>query len=167
MWTDWDTFFQGSFFASFALGWVITNGAGLASYLIDTIRRRMMMTSGEEVKYFFVTLLVLVWFLVMTNSSSSSLVRSMDLEVLNYDVISQLHEWWWTNPSQICINSWNMMKLNHLKKFWFNTHYYKTKKKWKGKMNNNRNFIKQLVGTGRCSLTYQMEKRRYRQNWHS
>ncbi|KAG8488759.1 hypothetical protein CXB51_016783 [Gossypium anomalum] len=40
-----------SFFASFALGWVITNGAGLASYPIDTVRRRMMMTSGEAVKY--------------------------------------------------------------------------------------------------------------------
>lgn len=43
--------FQDSFFASFALGWVITNGAGLASYPIDTVRRRMMMTSGEAVKY--------------------------------------------------------------------------------------------------------------------
>jgi len=40
-----------SFFASFALGWVITNGAGLASYTIDPLRRRMMMTSGEAVKY--------------------------------------------------------------------------------------------------------------------
>ncbi|KAE8676814.1 ADP,ATP carrier protein 1 [Hibiscus syriacus] len=39
------------FFASFALGWLITNGAGLASYPIDTVRRRMMMTSGEAVKY--------------------------------------------------------------------------------------------------------------------
>ncbi|KAF2312031.1 hypothetical protein GH714_027808 [Hevea brasiliensis] len=37
---------QDSFFASFALGWVITNGAGLASYPIDTVRRRMMMTSA-------------------------------------------------------------------------------------------------------------------------
>ncbi|XP_048430805.1 ADP,ATP carrier protein 1, mitochondrial-like [Pyrus x bretschneideri] len=43
--------FQDSFFASFGLGWVITNGAGLASYPIDTVRRRMMMTSGEAVKY--------------------------------------------------------------------------------------------------------------------
>ncbi|KAJ6836333.1 ADP,ATP carrier protein 1, mitochondrial-like [Iris pallida] len=42
---------QDSFLASFALGWVITNGAGLASYPIDTVRRRMMMTSGEAVKY--------------------------------------------------------------------------------------------------------------------
>lgn len=42
---------QDSFFASFALGWVITNGAGLASYPIDTVRRRMMMTSGQAVKY--------------------------------------------------------------------------------------------------------------------
>lgn len=30
---------------------MITNGAGLASYPIDTVRRRMMMTSGEAVKY--------------------------------------------------------------------------------------------------------------------
>ncbi|KAE8702028.1 ADP,ATP carrier protein 1 [Hibiscus syriacus] len=42
---------QDSFFASFALGWLITSGAGLASYPIDTVRRRMMMTSGEAVKY--------------------------------------------------------------------------------------------------------------------
>lgn len=42
---------QGSFLASFFLGWAITIGAGLASYPIDTVRRRMMMTSGEAVKY--------------------------------------------------------------------------------------------------------------------
>ncbi|XP_004306530.1 PREDICTED: ADP,ATP carrier protein 1, mitochondrial-like [Fragaria vesca subsp. vesca] len=42
---------QDSFFASFALGWVITINAGLASYPFDTVRRRMMMTSGEAVKY--------------------------------------------------------------------------------------------------------------------
>ncbi|KAJ0038786.1 hypothetical protein Pint_24020 [Pistacia integerrima] len=42
---------QDSFFASFALGWLITNGAGLSAYPIDTVRRRMMMTSGEAVKY--------------------------------------------------------------------------------------------------------------------
>ena len=42
---------QDSFFASFALGWLITIGASLASYPIDTVRRRMMMTSGEAVKY--------------------------------------------------------------------------------------------------------------------
>jgi len=42
---------QNSFIASFGLGYVITIGAGLASYPIDTIRRRMMMTSGEAVKY--------------------------------------------------------------------------------------------------------------------
>ncbi|XP_050223754.1 ADP,ATP carrier protein 1, mitochondrial-like [Mercurialis annua] len=42
---------QDNFMASFALGWVVTNGAGMASYPIDTIRRRMMMTSGEAVKY--------------------------------------------------------------------------------------------------------------------
>jgi len=40
-----------SFVASFALGWVVTIVAGLASYPLDTIRRRMMMTSGAAVKY--------------------------------------------------------------------------------------------------------------------
>ncbi|SAM08756.1 hypothetical protein [Absidia glauca] len=40
-----------SFLASFALGWAVTTGAGLASYPIDTVRRRMMMTSGAAVKY--------------------------------------------------------------------------------------------------------------------
>ncbi|KAF7559224.1 hypothetical protein G7046_g4946 [Stylonectria norvegica] len=40
-----------NFFASFILGWVVTTGAGIASYPLDTIRRRMMMTSGEAVKY--------------------------------------------------------------------------------------------------------------------
>ncbi|XP_050386047.1 ADP,ATP carrier protein 1, mitochondrial-like [Argentina anserina] len=42
---------QDNFFASFALGFFVTNGAALASYPIDTVRRRMMMTSGEAVKY--------------------------------------------------------------------------------------------------------------------
>ncbi|KAG1363851.1 ADP,ATP carrier protein 1, mitochondrial-like [Cocos nucifera] len=42
---------QDSFFASFALGWLITIGAGLVSYPLDTVRRRMMMTSGEAIKY--------------------------------------------------------------------------------------------------------------------
>lgn len=42
---------EGSFAASFALGWCVTTGAGIASYPLDTIRRRMMMTSGEAVKY--------------------------------------------------------------------------------------------------------------------
>lgn len=40
-----------SFFATFVHGWLITNGAGLASNPIDTARRRMMMTLGEAVKY--------------------------------------------------------------------------------------------------------------------
>jgi solute carrier family 25 (adenine nucleotide translocator) protein 4/5/6/31 len=40
-----------NFMATFALGWVVTIAAGLASYPLDTIRRRMMMTSGEAVKY--------------------------------------------------------------------------------------------------------------------
>jgi len=40
-----------SFAASFALGYVVTVAAGLASYPLDTIRRRMMMTSGAAVKY--------------------------------------------------------------------------------------------------------------------
>jgi len=43
--------YQNNFLASFALGWAITIGAGLASYPLDTVRRRMMMTSGEAVKY--------------------------------------------------------------------------------------------------------------------
>jgi solute carrier family 25 (adenine nucleotide translocator) protein 4/5/6/31 len=42
---------QDNFLVTFALGWVVTIGAGLASYPLDTIRRRMMMTSGEKVKY--------------------------------------------------------------------------------------------------------------------
>nr|AAN04660.1 hydrogenosomal ATP/ADP carrier [Neocallimastix frontalis] len=42
---------EGSFAASFILGWGVTTVAGIASYPIDTIRRRMMMTSGETVKY--------------------------------------------------------------------------------------------------------------------
>lgn len=36
---------------SFALAWVITTTAGLASYPIDTVRRRMMMTTGQADKY--------------------------------------------------------------------------------------------------------------------
>lgn len=42
---------QGNVLASFALGWVVTTSAGLASYPLDTIRRRMMMTSGGAVHY--------------------------------------------------------------------------------------------------------------------
>merc|ERR1712043_17145 len=42
---------NGSFMASFLLGWAVTVVSGLASYPIDTIRRRMMMTSGGGVKY--------------------------------------------------------------------------------------------------------------------
>jgi solute carrier family 25 (adenine nucleotide translocator) protein 4/5/6/31 len=42
---------EGSFLASFALGWTVTTAAGIASYPLDTVRRRMMMTSGEAVKY--------------------------------------------------------------------------------------------------------------------
>ncbi|KAJ7596982.1 mitochondrial carrier [Mycena floridula] len=42
---------EGSFLASFGLGWGVTVGAGLASYPLDTIRRRMMMTSGSAVHY--------------------------------------------------------------------------------------------------------------------
>jgi len=40
-----------NFAVNFALGWIVTTVAGLASYPIDTIRRRMMMTSGAAVKY--------------------------------------------------------------------------------------------------------------------
>ncbi|EIW72371.1 hypothetical protein TREMEDRAFT_41701 [Tremella mesenterica DSM 1558] len=42
---------EGNFAASFALGWGVTTGAGLASYPLDTIRRRMMMTSGSKTHY--------------------------------------------------------------------------------------------------------------------
>jgi len=42
---------EGNFLASFALGWLVTTGAGICSYPLDTVRRRMMMTSGEAVKY--------------------------------------------------------------------------------------------------------------------
>ena len=42
---------EGSFLASFMLGWGVTIGAGLASYPLDTVRRRMMMTSGEKVRF--------------------------------------------------------------------------------------------------------------------
>jgi len=42
---------ENNFLASFALGWAVTTGAGVASYPLDTVRRRMMMTSGEAVKY--------------------------------------------------------------------------------------------------------------------
>ncbi|PPQ76126.1 hypothetical protein CVT26_011657 [Gymnopilus dilepis] len=42
---------EGSFIASFALGWTVTTVAGLCSYPLDTIRRRMMMTSGSNVHY--------------------------------------------------------------------------------------------------------------------
>jgi len=43
--------YKNNFTVTFALGWIVTTTAGLASYPIDTIRRRMMMTSGEAVKY--------------------------------------------------------------------------------------------------------------------
>ncbi|CAL9731863.1 ADP,ATP carrier protein 3 [Monosporozyma unispora] len=42
---------DGSFLASFLLGWVVTTGASTCSYPLDTVRRRMMMTSGQAVKY--------------------------------------------------------------------------------------------------------------------
>ncbi|ODQ63706.1 major ADP/ATP carrier of the mitochondrial inner membrane [Nadsonia fulvescens var. elongata DSM 6958] len=42
---------EGSFLASFLLGWIITTGASTASYPLDTVRRRMMMTSGQTIKY--------------------------------------------------------------------------------------------------------------------
>ena len=42
---------EGSFLASFLLGWAVTTGASTASYPLDTVRRRMMMTSGQAVKY--------------------------------------------------------------------------------------------------------------------
>lgn len=42
---------QSTLAVRFAVGYVVTVVAGLASYPIDTIRRRMMMTSGGAVKY--------------------------------------------------------------------------------------------------------------------
>ncbi|KAJ7273288.1 mitochondrial carrier [Mycena rebaudengoi] len=42
---------EGSFLASFALGWGVTTAAGIMAYPMDTIRRRMMMTSGSGVHY--------------------------------------------------------------------------------------------------------------------
>ncbi|KAF8586088.1 mitochondrial carrier [Ramaria rubella] len=42
---------KGNFLASFSVGWVVTTGAAIAAYPLDTIRRRMMMTSGEKVRY--------------------------------------------------------------------------------------------------------------------
>ncbi|KAJ6630608.1 mitochondrial carrier domain-containing protein [Mycena sp. CBHHK59/15] len=42
---------EGSFLASFALGWGVTTAAGIMAYPMDTIRRRMMMTSGSGTHY--------------------------------------------------------------------------------------------------------------------
>ncbi|KAJ7087884.1 mitochondrial carrier [Mycena epipterygia] len=42
---------EGSFLASFALGWAVTTGAGIMAYPMDTIRRRMMMRSGTGTHY--------------------------------------------------------------------------------------------------------------------
>jgi len=42
---------QGSFVASFLLGWVVTTCSSIVAYPLDTIRRRMMMTSGTKVHY--------------------------------------------------------------------------------------------------------------------
>ncbi|KAG0336530.1 ADP/ATP carrier protein [Podila humilis] len=42
---------QGSFLATFVLGFGVTNLGSFVAYPIDTVRRRMMMTSGEAVKY--------------------------------------------------------------------------------------------------------------------
>ncbi|KAF8314254.1 mitochondrial carrier [Clavulina sp. PMI_390] len=42
---------KGNFFASFALGYVVTTTSSLAAYPMDTIRRRMMMTSGTNQHY--------------------------------------------------------------------------------------------------------------------
>ncbi|KAL5065067.1 hypothetical protein RYX36_026804, partial [Vicia faba] len=42
---------QDNFYAIFVLGWGVIDGASVASYPFDTVRKRMMMTSGEAVKY--------------------------------------------------------------------------------------------------------------------
>jgi solute carrier family 25 (mitochondrial adenine nucleotide translocator), member 4/5/6/31 len=39
--------YKNNIVATFLLGWLVTTGAGLASYPTDTIRQRMMMTSGK------------------------------------------------------------------------------------------------------------------------
>ncbi|KAF8992761.1 hypothetical protein BDZ89DRAFT_1150908 [Hymenopellis radicata] len=46
---------EGSFMASFLLGWGVTVSAGLTSYPLDTIHLRMMMTSGSGVNYKSIT----------------------------------------------------------------------------------------------------------------
>lgn len=43
--------FEGSFVASFLLGWSVTTVSGLCAYPFDTLRRRMMLTSGQPLKY--------------------------------------------------------------------------------------------------------------------
>ncbi|CAI0427386.1 unnamed protein product [Linum tenue] len=42
---------EGSFLASFLLGWSITTVSGVCAYPFDTVRRRMMLTSGQPNKY--------------------------------------------------------------------------------------------------------------------
>ncbi|KAK1379732.1 hypothetical protein POM88_026476 [Heracleum sosnowskyi] len=72
---------QDSFFASFELGWVIINGAGVASYSVDIVRRRMMMTTGEANLYVAHVEKVVVagcqdcHLLVVLLTSSGSIVR--------------------------------------------------------------------------------------------
>lgn len=70
---------QDSFFASFALCWLITNDAGLASYPMETVRRRMMMTSGEAVKHksFFDAFAQ-----VLKNEGIKSLFKGADANIL-------------------------------------------------------------------------------------
>jgi len=71
--------YQNSFLASFALGWAITIGAGLASYPLDTVRRRMMMTSGEAVKY---TSSIACAKQIMANEGVSSFFKGAGANVL-------------------------------------------------------------------------------------
>ncbi|KAL4367345.1 hypothetical protein GQ457_05G002130 [Hibiscus cannabinus] len=70
---------QDSFFASFSLGWLITNGAGLAPYPIDTVRRRMMMTSGEVVKY---NSSLDAFSQILKNEGAKSLLKSVGANIL-------------------------------------------------------------------------------------
>ncbi|KAK9124675.1 hypothetical protein Sjap_014277 [Stephania japonica] len=42
---------EGSFVASFLLGWSVTTVSGVCAYPFDTLRRRMMLTSGQPQKY--------------------------------------------------------------------------------------------------------------------
>jgi solute carrier family 25 (adenine nucleotide translocator) protein 4/5/6/31 len=68
-----------SFLGSFALGWIVTIGSGLASYPLDTVRRRMMMTSGEQVKY---TSSIHAFSVIVKNEGVMSLFKGAGANIL-------------------------------------------------------------------------------------